>query len=98
MWPPPHLAIFLLLIPYAYAHTHSAYTYEFGDFWGCAYNQMCFPIELHSIWKSDKARTGGSTYNRRCTYDREITVYLMQCDLHRDFINCMFQAHGFFIQ
>ena len=25
-------------VPYSRAHKPSAYKYEFGDFWGCAYN------------------------------------------------------------
>ena len=36
----------IIYIPYSRAYKHGAYKYEFGDFWGCAHNRMCFPIEL----------------------------------------------------
>ena len=30
-------------LPYSRDHKRSTYKYEFGDFWVCAYNRMCFP-------------------------------------------------------
>ncbi len=68
-------AIYICNRAYSRGHKRSAYKYEFSDFWGVLITKCV----SHRVTLNLEVRQGpnrGCTYNRRCVYDREITVML----------------------